>query len=309
MGSFAGKFGGAAQVFAERFAAHLFGVVLGEAFAQGERLGAAAQSLGKAGRKREEDRVDIGEAEVGLQQGVRHQREQLVRKIFKSRAADAAQQQAGLPAELHEDADGEQPREIGAQGLVPLREVPHDQGEVSRKQQDRHISVVSAGRPLDDDGFAPTEGRRDHGRAQPPKQDERRPLGQPFVLRDPKPDPDEVGKAVAHRHPEQHPEQAGVFRDAARVEYEVEQAVIDGEVHQPEKQPHQHGHVFLFPKQQPRQHEQECDVQPDVQRVKLPPRDDLFHSGPSFVIFVMEKHDITIIRRRGAPVNRPSAVL
>ena len=131
-----------------------------------------AELLGEFGGQGGEDAVDVGHTQVGFQERIDHQSQELVACGGKAGAADAADEEAGLPAELDEDADGQNPGDVDPPEPVLLRQVVDDDTEVAHEQDDGHGSVVAAGGALNDDGRGvPGEGLCDQRRTEPPGED------------------------------------------------------------------------------------------------------------------------------------------
>ena len=77
-----------------------FAVILRDARGEGERVSAPAELLGEFCGVRRKDGVDIWHSEIRFQQGVDGQGTELFAEGCKARAADAVQQESGLPAKL-----------------------------------------------------------------------------------------------------------------------------------------------------------------------------------------------------------------
>ena len=237
-----------------------------------------AELFGDSGGQSGKDAVDVGHTQVSFEKRIDHRRQELVAHGGEAGAADAADEEAGLPAELDEDSDGENPGDVDSPEPVLLRQVVDDDAEIPHEQDDGHVSVVAAGGALNDDGRGvPGEGLRDQRRAEPPRENEQRPLEKVLVLGKPQPDPGEIREAIAHGHPQQHPKEAVALGDGAGVQEEVEDAVIHQHVDYAHHQANKDGHIFLFPEQHQGEHDEERRVQPYIQRRELPPRDDLGH--------------------------------
>ena len=66
--------------------------------------------------------------------------------------------------------------------------------------------MIRARGALDNDGhLTEPDQLRQHRAAEPPAEDEQRPLDEIFILIQRQPNPRKIGKAVAHAHPEQRP--------------------------------------------------------------------------------------------------------
>lgn len=141
--------------------------------------------------------------------------------------------------------------------------------------------MIGARGSLDDDGrgIARGKGDREQRTAEPPAEDEQRPFGKIFVFGNPEPDPGEIGKSVAHRHPEQYPEQAVTVENFSGVAEQVKNSVIDKHVDDAERQPDNYGHVFFPPEKQGGEQQQERGVQPDIKGIELPARDHFGHGN------------------------------
>lgn len=128
-------------------------------------------------------------------------------------------------------------------------------------------------------GAGVSGGKRvgEQGTAEPPAENEQRPLEKIFVLGDPQPYPDKICKAVTHRHPEQDPEQAVAVENFPRMADEMKDAVIDDHIDDAENKPDQYGHVFLFEQQQRGKQHEKGGVQPYVQGIELPARNNFGH--------------------------------
>lgn len=86
-------------------------------------MSAPAELLGEFCGVRRKDGVDIWHSEIRFQQRVDGQGTELFAEGCKARAADAAQQQSGLPAKLHQNADGEP--DIKRRELPPRNDLRH----------------------------------------------------------------------------------------------------------------------------------------------------------------------------------------
>ena len=239
---------------------------------------AAAQLLGESAGVGNEDTIDIGHAEVRLQQRVDQKRVQLFPQRRKPGAADSSKKQAGLPAKLHQNADGQQPQKRHAAHPVLLPQIIHDCTQITHKQNRRHVAVISPGCALDHDGHGVRrKGLRQQRAAEPPAQDQQRPFQQVLILGNPEPDPGKIREAIAHGHPQQHPEEAVPLGNGAGVAQQVENAVVHQHIHKPHHKAHQNGHALFLPQQQGQEHAQKGNVQPDVKGRELAACDNLLH--------------------------------
>ena len=129
--------------------------------------------FGEFGGQSGKDAVDVGHTQVGFEKRVDYQRQEFVAHGGKAGAADATDKEAGLPAELDEDADGENPENVDSPEPVSLRQIVDNDAEIAHEQDDGHVSVVASGGALNDDGRGvPGEGLGNQRRAEPPGENE-----------------------------------------------------------------------------------------------------------------------------------------
>ena len=191
------------------------------------------------------------------------------------RTAYTADEQRKFPAELNGYSRRREPQERQTLAGVLLDKVIYDSADVPDEQYQCHRAVVRARRALYlDYGHVCTERLREHGRAEPPNTDERCPFEFTAVAREPQPYPNEVGKTVAHRHPQQHGEHiAALYRP--RSKREMKNPVIDDKIQYAARKPEQQRKIFLFPYEHRAQPDKEHYIQIDIQRVEHALRDDL----------------------------------
>ena len=121
------------KIFRNAFAAHAFTIIFCQPHTERERTLTPAQRFGEFFGISKKYGVNIRHSEVGFQQRICHECKNFIGEIFKSGTADSSEEQAGLPSELHEYADGEQPEEIYALRLLFLKQVPGNECRVSDK--------------------------------------------------------------------------------------------------------------------------------------------------------------------------------
>ena len=229
--------------------AHALGVVFADAGGKGQFFVSGLHLFGHAARIGNKNQIDVRHTEIGLKEGVDDQGTQLFSQCRKARRADAAEEQPRLPTELHKDPDGEEPRYMDTRGFVLLPEVIHDQGKIADEKNQRHITVILTRGTLNDDrrhiggGKRPREQRAD----KPPQKNQERPCKEVLVFREPEPNPCEIRKAVAHGHPQKHPEQAIPLRNAAGMADQMKDAEIHDHIKDPCEKTDKDGHIFLFP--------------------------------------------------------------
>ena len=138
--------------------------------------------------------------------------------------------------------------------------------------------MICAGRPFNrDKRFAVRKRSRYQRTAEPPAENQKRPFKQVFILGNPKPNPNEIGEAVAHRHPKKHPKKAVSLRYRARMADKMKNAVIHQHIKKSRKQADEKSHILLFEKQNCAKHNQESDIKPNIQRRKSAPCNEFCH--------------------------------
>ena len=106
--------------------------------------------------------------------------------------------------------------------------------------------MISAGCALNHNGiFTGGEGSGQQRAAEPPRQDQKRPLKQTPVLIQPQPDPCEIGEPVAHGHPQKNPKQAVTLRDCPGMGEQMKNAVVHRHVDESKKNPDQDSHILF----------------------------------------------------------------
>ncbi len=159
-----------------------------------------------------------------------------------------------------------------------MEKVPEDHACIAGQEDERHVAVVGSGSALDQDGRCiAAEGLGEKRAAEPPQQDEERPFFQMAVFRKAEPDPCKIGKAVAHAHPQKHPEKAVAFADAAGMADEVENAVIHEHVQDAGKKADEGRHVFFLFQKKRRINEQKNGVEQHIGGQEFPLCDDFGH--------------------------------
>ena len=88
-----------------------------------------------------------------------------------------------------------------------------------------------------------------HGTGEPPKENERRPFGEPFVFTESQPDPGKVCDAVTHGHPQEYPEHTAALY-GTRMRQQMKDAVIDKKVQHAAAQREQQRQFSFAQKQQ-----------------------------------------------------------
>ncbi len=225
-------------------------------------------------RNQNKNAEDGHRAEVCFEQRIDDERHQLSPEGNEFRAADTADQKGEFPAKLHQNSDNKQPKERESLLFVLLHNIVYDRRAIPRNENERHISVIRARRALNFYGRQPrAKRRRHHRRRDPPYHDEERPLEQMLILGNPKPNPGKICNAVAHAHPEKHPEQISAF-DGARAEQKMKNAVIDNHIQHAARQSKQHGKIFFAKDQKSAKKEQKHRIEINIERIKHPLRDD-----------------------------------